>query len=66
MLTTQDLVKRFNLNVVAGEAGLNRPIRNTDISRPGLEMAVFFSLRFQSYSTFGYNGTIFLQFITRC
>lgn len=41
MLTTQDLVKRFNLNVVAGEAGLNRPIRNTDISRPGLEMAVF-------------------------
>lgn len=43
MLTTQDLVKRFNLNVVAGEAGLNRPIRNTDISRPGLEMAGYFS-----------------------
>ncbi|REA94708.1 HPr kinase/phosphorylase, partial [Staphylococcus pseudintermedius] len=39
MLTTQDLVKRFNLNVVAGEAGLNRPIRITDISRHGLEMA---------------------------
>ncbi|HAR6207107.1 HPr(Ser) kinase/phosphatase [Staphylococcus pseudintermedius] len=43
MLTTQDLVKRFNLNVVAGEAGFNRPIRNTDISRPGLEMAGYFS-----------------------
>ncbi|HAR6525160.1 TPA: HPr kinase/phosphorylase [Staphylococcus pseudintermedius] len=43
MLTTQDLVKRFNLNVVAGEVGLNRPIRNTDISRPGLEMAGYFS-----------------------
>ncbi|EKN7364415.1 HPr kinase/phosphorylase [Staphylococcus pseudintermedius] len=43
MLTTQELVKRFNLNVVAGEAGLNRPIRNTDISRPGLEMAGYFS-----------------------
>lgn len=43
MLTTQDLVKRFNLKVIAGEAGLNRPIHNTDISRPGLEMAGYFS-----------------------
>ncbi|ARJ51290.1 HPr(Ser) kinase/phosphatase [Staphylococcus lutrae] len=43
MLTTQDLVTRFNMKVIAGEAGLNRPIHNTDISRPGLEMAGYFS-----------------------
>lgn len=43
MLTTKDVVTRFNLNVVSGEGGLNRPIHNTDISRPGLEMAGYFS-----------------------
>ncbi|QLK85535.1 HPr(Ser) kinase/phosphatase [Staphylococcus sp. 17KM0847] len=43
MLTTQDVVERFKLNVVAGKGGLNRPIQNTDISRPGLVMAGYFS-----------------------
>ncbi|MFO3702586.1 HPr(Ser) kinase/phosphatase [Staphylococcus felis] len=43
MLTTRDLVERFNLEVISGSQGLNRPIHNTDISRPGLEMAGYFS-----------------------
>ncbi|AVP35600.1 HPr kinase/phosphorylase [Staphylococcus felis] len=43
MLTTKDLVERFNLEVISGSQGLNRPIHNTDISRPGLEMAGYFS-----------------------
>lgn len=43
MLTTKDLVEKFKLNVIAGEKGLDRPIMNTDISRPGLEMAGYFS-----------------------
>ncbi|MBI5974069.1 HPr(Ser) kinase/phosphatase [Staphylococcus canis] len=43
MLTTKDLIERFNFEVVSGHQGLNRPIRNTDISRPGLEMAGYFS-----------------------
>ena len=43
MLTSKDLAERFQLDVIAGAHGLNRPIHNTDISRPGLEMAGYFS-----------------------
>lgn len=43
MLTTKSLVERFELEMIAGEAGLNKQIKNTDISRPGLEMAGDFS-----------------------
>lgn len=43
MLTARALVNKFNLQLVAGEEGLDRPIHNTDISRPGLEMAGYFS-----------------------
>ena len=43
MLTTKSLVERFELEMIAGEAGLNKQIKNTDISRPGLEMAGYFS-----------------------
>lgn len=43
MLTTERLVNTLNLDLIAGEKGLNRPIKNTDISRPGLEMAGYFS-----------------------
>ena len=43
MLTTERLVNTLNLEVIAGEQGLDRPIKNTDISRPGLEMAGYFS-----------------------
>ena len=38
MLTARALVNKFNLQLVAGEEGLDRPIHNTDISRPGLEL----------------------------
>ncbi len=43
MLSARALVNRFKLNLAAGEEGLDRPIHNTDISRPGLEMAGYFS-----------------------
>lgn len=43
MLSARAIVNRFKLNLVAGEEGLDRPIYNTDISRPGLEMAGYFS-----------------------
>ena len=43
MLTTKSLIERFNLELIAGESGLNKQIKNTDISRPGLEMAGYFS-----------------------
>ena len=43
MLTTDRLVNTLNLELFTGEEGLDRPIKNTDISRPGLEMAGYFS-----------------------
>ena len=43
MLTTKSIIERFELKLVAGEQGLNKKIMNTDISRPGLEMAGYFS-----------------------
>lgn len=39
----QDLIGPFQLNVVCGEKGLARPILTSDLSRPGLEMAGFFT-----------------------
>jgi HPr kinase/phosphorylase len=38
-----DLVEQFRLEVVAGEAGLKRPITTSDLYRPGLELAGFFN-----------------------
>jgi len=43
MLTTDRLVNTLNLELLTCEEGLDRPIKNTDISRPGLEMAGYFS-----------------------
>ena len=43
MLTTEKLVKILNLELFTGEKGLHKHIKNTDISRPGLEMAGYFS-----------------------
>ncbi|HEU5141446.1 MAG TPA: HPr(Ser) kinase/phosphatase [Bacillales bacterium] len=40
---TADLIKHFQLELVGGEEGLHRPITTSDISRPGLEMAGFFT-----------------------
>ncbi|MDS3931481.1 HPr(Ser) kinase/phosphatase [Staphylococcus epidermidis] len=43
MLTTDRLVNTLNLELLTGKEGLDRSIKNTDISRPGLEMAGYFS-----------------------
>lgn len=39
---TKDIVEKFNLELIAGEEGLNRPITTSDISRPGIELAGYF------------------------
>ncbi|MGG3449717.1 HPr(Ser) kinase/phosphatase [Domibacillus aminovorans] len=39
---TVDIVEKFNLELVSGEEGLHRPIKMSDLSRPGLEIAGFF------------------------
>lgn len=39
---TKDIVEKFNLELVSGEEGINRPITMSDISRPGIEMAGYF------------------------
>jgi HPr kinase/phosphorylase len=40
---TRDLLEQFDLELISGEEGLHRPITTSDISRPGLEMAGFFT-----------------------
>ena len=65
MLTTDRLVNTLNLELLTGEEGLDRPIKNTDISRPGLEMAGYFSHyasdRIQLLGTTGYHFIIYFQ-----
>jgi len=39
---TKDIIKKFDMELVSGEDGINRPITTTDISRPGLEIAGYF------------------------
>jgi HPr kinase/phosphorylase len=41
-LTVEDLVKEINLEVIAGETGLNKDINSKMLSRPGLELAGLF------------------------
>lgn len=41
-VTVKDIVKKFDLELVSGEEGIDRPITTSDISRPGLELAGFF------------------------
>lgn len=40
---TKDLIEKFQFQVIAGEEGINRPIATSDISRPGIEMAGYFT-----------------------
>ncbi|SDH20660.1 Hpr(Ser) kinase/phosphatase [Alteribacillus persepolensis] len=42
-VTANDLVEHFNLEVLAGEDEVHRAITTSDISRPGIEMAGFFT-----------------------
>lgn len=39
----RDLIEQFQLQLVSGEEGVNRPIQTSDLSRPGIEMAGFFT-----------------------
>ncbi|SDB88255.1 HPr(Ser) kinase/phosphatase [Shouchella lonarensis] len=42
-VTANDLIERFEWELLAGEEGIYRPITTSDISRPGIEMAGFFT-----------------------
>ena len=42
-VTVRDVQARLALDICAGDAGLDRKIYKSDISRPGLEMAGFFN-----------------------
>ncbi|MCQ6278738.1 HPr(Ser) kinase/phosphatase [Bacillus sp. EB600] len=39
---TKDILEKFQLELLSGEEGINRPITMSDISRPGIEMAGYF------------------------
>ncbi|WP_210365330.1 HPr(Ser) kinase/phosphatase [Bacillus sp. REN3] len=39
---TKDIIEKFNMELLSGEEGVNRPIITSDISRPGLEIAGYF------------------------
>lgn len=43
MLSVNNIAKKFNLKVAAGNKGLEKQIKNIDISRPALEIAGYFS-----------------------
>ncbi|MCE4955837.1 HPr(Ser) kinase/phosphatase [Macrococcoides caseolyticum] len=43
MITSIELIEKFDLEIIAGNVAMEIPIMNTNISRPGLEMAGFFS-----------------------
>ncbi|MDA1476522.1 HPr(Ser) kinase/phosphatase [Bacillus changyiensis] len=40
---TKDMIDKFKLELISGEEGINRPITMSDLSRPGLEMAGYFT-----------------------
>ncbi|UII55575.1 HPr(Ser) kinase/phosphatase [Cytobacillus spongiae] len=39
---TKDMIEKFDLELISGEEGIDRPIVTSDISRPGIEMAGYF------------------------
>lgn len=42
-VTSREVMEKFNLTLVSGEEGIGRYIVTSDISRPGLEMAGYFT-----------------------
>lgn len=42
-VTSREVMEKFNLTLVSGEEGIGRRIVTSDISRPGLEMAGYFT-----------------------
>ena len=45
-VTIKDVQEKFFLELKAGEAGIDRQVHTSDISRPGLEMAGYFNFYF--------------------
>lgn len=41
-VSVKDILKKFNLELISGEEGINRPVTISDLSRPGMELAGFF------------------------
>ncbi len=42
-VTTRDVMEKFDLQLISGQEGIGRYITTSDISRPGLEMAGYFT-----------------------
>ena len=42
-VSTKEVIEKFNLQLVSGQEGIGRYITTSDISRPGLEMAGYFT-----------------------
>ena len=42
-VNANDLLEKFQFELLAGEEGIYRPITTSDISRPGIEMAGYFT-----------------------
>ena len=40
---TKDVMEQFNLELISGEEGINRPITMSALSRPGIEIAGYFT-----------------------
>lgn len=43
MLTVKKIIDKFNLKLISGNEGIDKEIENIDVSRPGLEVAGYFS-----------------------
>lgn len=43
VVSTRDVMEKFKLELIGGEEGIGRTITTSDISRPGLEMAGYFT-----------------------
>ena len=39
---TKDIMEKFNLELISGEEGINKPISTSDLSRPGIEIAGYY------------------------
>ncbi|MBP2240303.1 HPr kinase/phosphorylase [Cytobacillus eiseniae] len=42
-VSTKDIIEKFDLELIAGEEGINRLIVTSDLSRPGIELAGYFN-----------------------
>ena len=42
-ITTKEIIEKFELEIIAGAQGITRPIVTSELSRPGLEIAGYFT-----------------------